>query len=95
MDVSTSPARGAALAAAPVADDGYKWKVLASVVVGLFMVILDATVVNVALRALQEKYAAATSDVQWVISLYTLALGIATPLSGFLGDRVGWPRSLA
>jgi len=92
MDVSTSPARGAALAAAPVADDGYKWKVLASVVVGLFMVILDATVVNVALRALQEKYAAATSDVQWVISLYTLALGIATPLSGFLGDRVGVKR---
>ena len=39
-------------------DPSYKWKVLASVVVGLFMVILDATVVNVALRSLQEKYAA-------------------------------------
>jgi len=38
------------------------------------------------------KYAASTSDVQWVISLYTLALGIATPLSGFLGDRVGVKR---
>jgi len=78
--------------ASSVTDDGdssYKWKVLASVVVGLFMVILDATVVNVALRSLQEKYAASTSDVQWIISLYTLALGIATPLSGFLGDRVG------
>jgi len=73
-------------------DSSYKWKVLASVVVGLFMVILDATVVNVALRALQEKYAASTSDVQWVISLYTLALGIATPLSGFLGDRLGVKR---
>jgi DHA2 family multidrug resistance protein len=70
----------------------YKWKVLASVVVGLFMVILDATVVNVALRSLQEKYAVSTSDVQWVISLYTLALGITTPLSGFLGDRFGTKR---
>jgi hypothetical protein len=59
-------------------DDSYKWKVLAAVVVGLFMVILDATVVNVALRSLQEKYTASTSDVQWVISLYTLSLGIAT-----------------
>ncbi len=81
--------------ASSVTDDGdssYKWKVLASVVVGLFMVILDATVVNVALRSLQEKYAASTSDVQWIISLYTLALGIATPLSGFLGDRVGVKR---
>ncbi len=73
-------------------DETYKWKVLASVVVGLFMVILDATVVNVALRALQEKYGVSTSEVQWVISLYTLALGIATPLSGFLGDRLGAKR---
>ncbi len=75
-----------------VGADRYKWQVLASVVVGLFMVILDATVVNVALRALQEKFVASTSDVQWVISLYTLALGVATPLSGFLGDRLGAKR---
>ena len=73
-------------------DPNYKWKVLASVVVGLFMVILDATVINVALRALQEKYTVSTSDVQWVISLYTLALGVSTPLSGFLGDRFGVKR---
>lgn len=77
----------------PGASNGsYKWQVLASVVVGLFMVILDATVVNVALRALQEKYVASTRDVQWVISLYTLALGVAAPLSGFLGDRLGAKR---
>ncbi len=44
------------------------------------MVILDATVVNVALRARERTYDASTSDVQWVISLYTLALGVATPL---------------
>lgn len=74
------------------ADDGYKWKVLISVVIGLFMVILDATIVNVALRALEEKYSVPTSDVQWVISLYTLALGVATPLSGFLGTRYGVKR---
>lgn len=73
-------------------DTAYRWQVLASVVVGLFMVILDATVVNVALRALQQKYTVATSDVQWVISLYTLALGVSTPLSGYLGDRFGSKR---
>jgi EmrB/QacA subfamily drug resistance transporter len=86
-------AEGAAAASVPpVEPPNYKWRVLASVVIGLFMVILDATVVNVALRALQDKYAAPTSSVQWVISLYTLALGIATPLSGFLGDRFGAKR---
>ena len=71
---------------------GYKWRVLVSVVVGLFMVILDTTVVNVALRTLQQHFSVATSEAQWVISLYTLALGISTPLSGFLGDRFGVKR---
>jgi EmrB/QacA subfamily drug resistance transporter len=73
-------------------SDPYKWRVLASVVVGLFMVILDSTVVNVALKSLQLHYSVSTDVAQWVISLYTLALGIATPLSGFLGDRFGVKR---
>jgi DHA2 family multidrug resistance protein len=75
---------------APTTDDPrYKWKVLASVVFGLFMVILDTTVVNVALKTLQAQYNVGTNEAQWVISLYTLALGIATPLSGFLGEKFG------
>src|SRR5579883_2672131 len=73
-------------------DPGYKWRVLASVVVGLFMVILDSTVVNVALKTLQQHFSVSTNEAQWVISLYTLALGISTPLSGFLGDRCGIKR---
>ncbi len=73
-------------------DPRYKWRVLASVVSGLFMVILDSTVVNVALKSLQQHYHVGTNEAQWVISLYTLALGISTPLSGFLGDRFGMKR---
>ena len=75
------------------ADSGYKWRVLASVVVGLFMVILDSTVINVALKTLQQHYSVTTNEAQWVISLYVLALGISTPLSGFLGDRFGIKRT--
>ncbi len=73
-------------------DPGYKWRVLASVVVGLFMVILDATVVNVALKTIQLNFHVTTDQAQWTISLYTLALGITTPISGFLGDRFGNKR---
>ena len=73
-------------------DPSYKWKVLFSVIFGLFMVILDTTVVNVALRALQIQFKVGTNEAQWVISLYTLALGIATPLSGFLGEKFGIKR---
>lgn len=70
----------------------YKWKVLISVIFGIFMIILDTTVVNVAFQTIRREYNTSLSNSQWVISIYTLALGIATPLSGFLSDRFGIKR---
>ena len=67
----------------------YKWKVLISVVFGVFMIILDSTVVNVAFQTLRREYGASLNDIQWVLSIYVLALGITTPISGFLADRFG------
>jgi EmrB/QacA subfamily drug resistance transporter len=67
----------------------YKWKVLIAVIFGIFMVILDTTVVNVAFQTLRREYGASLADAQWIISVYVLALGIATPLAGFLSDRFG------
>ncbi len=81
--------------AAPVSPRNgldYKWKVLISVIFGIFMIILDSTVVNVALQTLRREYDATLTDTQWIISVYVLALGITTPLSGFLGDRYGLKR---
>ncbi len=71
----------------------YKWKVLISVIFGIFMVILDTTIVNIAFRTLQEEFAAGVNESQWIISIYVLSLGISTPLSGFLGDRFGMKRT--
>ena len=71
----------------------YKWRVLISVVFGLFMVILDSTVVNVALQTLRVEFKAGLDTTQWVISIYVLALGVATPLSAFLADRFGIKRT--
>lgn len=70
----------------------YKWKVLISIIFGIFMIILDSTVVNVALQRLRGEFGVSLSQVQWVISAYVLALGIATPLSGYLADRFGIRR---
>jgi DHA2 family multidrug resistance protein len=70
----------------------YKWKVLISVVFGIFMIIIDSTVVNVAFRTLQREFGGSIADSQWVLSIYVLALGITTPMSGFLGDRFGTKR---
>jgi EmrB/QacA subfamily drug resistance transporter len=74
----------------------YKWQVVASVIFGTFMVIMDATVVNVALPTLRTVFAAngrgSIGQVQWVISGFVLAIGIVTPLAGLLADRFGIKR---
>src|SRR6266487_1033812 len=70
----------------------YKWKVLISVIFGIFMIILDTTVVNVAFQTIRREYNTSLSNSQWIISIYVLALGIATPMSGFLADRFGIKR---
>jgi sugar phosphate permease len=69
-----------------------KWKVLISVMFGIFMIILDATVVNVAFTTLRREFGATLADAQWVLSIYVLSLGVTTPISGFLADRFGIKR---
>jgi EmrB/QacA subfamily drug resistance transporter len=71
---------------------GYKWKVLSTVLFGIFMVILDTTVVNVAFQTIRLEFGGDLKTTQWVISIYVLALGITTPLSGFMADRFGGKR---
>ena len=69
-----------------------KWKVLISIMFGIFMIILDATVVNVAFPTLRREFGATLADAQWVLSIYVLSLGVTTPVSGFLADRFGIKR---
>ena len=69
-----------------------KWKVLISVMFGIFMIILDATVVNVAFTTLRREFGATLADAQWVLSIYVLSLGVTTPVSGYLADRFGIKR---
>jgi EmrB/QacA subfamily drug resistance transporter len=70
----------------------HKYRILVSVIFGIFMVILDTTVVNVAFQTLRAEFGASLNDSQWIISIYVLTLGISTPLSAFLGDRYGMKR---
>jgi len=69
-----------------------KWKILISVMFGIFMIILDATVVNVAFPTLRREFGATLADAQWVLSIYVLSLGVTTPVSGYLADRFGIKR---
>jgi EmrB/QacA subfamily drug resistance transporter len=69
-----------------------KYKILISVIFGIFMVILDTTVINVAFQTLRAEFGASLNDSQWIISIYVLSLGISTPLSAFLANRYGMKR---
>src|ERR671931_34493 len=62
---------------------------LIAIIMGVFMVILDTTVVNVALPKLGQVFATDLALLQWVISGYLLAQAAVIPLAGWLSDRFG------
>src|SRR6266536_3707111 len=65
---------------------------LAAIVLGTFMVILDNTVVNVALPTLGRVFQTNLALLQWVITAYMLAQAAVIPLSCWLSDRFGAKR---
>ncbi|RAP77420.1 DHA2 family efflux MFS transporter permease subunit [Paenibacillus montanisoli] len=65
---------------------------LMAVIVGMIMVILDSTVVNVALAKFQSEFDATLNTVQWTFTGYTLALSAVIPLAGWLTDKFGTKR---
>ncbi len=70
----------------------YKWIVGIVFVFGLFMDLLDMTIVNVAVPTLAEIHHATTTQVQWVVTGYLLSLAVFIPVSGWVGDRFGTKR---
>src|SRR6266852_8103776 len=70
----------------------YKWLVMIVIVFGLFMSVLDTTIVNIAIPRLQTDFGASLANVQWVSTGYTLAQGVATPLTPFLSEKLGLKR---
>jgi EmrB/QacA subfamily drug resistance transporter len=69
-----------------------KWGALIIVCVGTFMLLLDITVVNVALPDIQKELHASFSDLQWVVDAYALMLATAVLNAGTLGDLLGRKR---
>ena len=65
---------------------------LSVLIVGSFMSVLDTSIVNVAVPKIQIELSAAPDDVEWIVTGYTLALGIVVPLTGWLGMRIGQTR---
>ena len=68
------------------------WLVLCLVCIAQFMVVLDATIVNVALPSIQTDLKLAENDLQWIVNAYTLIFGGFLLLGGRAGDLIGRKR---
>src|ERR1051326_2395608 len=68
---------------------GYRWRVAAVVALGLFMAILDNTIVSVTLPQMQKAFHTDFETITWVASAYFLAQAAVIPIVGYLSDRIG------
>ncbi|CRK84917.1 DHA2 family efflux MFS transporter permease subunit [Neobacillus massiliamazoniensis] len=78
------------------ADSAYEYERLKSpalqmtiIILGVFMAILDTSVVNVAIPKMEVALGASTDQIQWVVTAYMLVLGMLIPISGWLTDKLG------
>jgi EmrB/QacA subfamily drug resistance transporter len=86
MTTTLSADRAASPGAAP---DPRRWLILGTVGLAQLMVVLDATIVNIALPSAQRALGFTTADRQWVVTAYALAFGSLLLLGGRLGDLIG------
>src|SRR3712207_4155341 len=75
----------------PMADPHHdkRWLILAVIGVAQLMVVLDVTIVNIALPSAQEDLGFSAADRQWVVTAYALAFGSLLLLGGRIGDLFG------
>jgi EmrB/QacA subfamily drug resistance transporter len=73
-------------------SDRSRWLALYVLCLGMLMIVLDVTIVNVALPSIQEDLGFSTSSLAWVVNAYLIAFGGLLLLAGRLGDLIGRRR---
>jgi MFS family permease len=66
-----------------------RWAILAILSLSVFLVVVDNTIVNVALPTLSRELGATTSELQWIVDAYSLVFAGLLLAAGSLGDRLG------
>lgn len=66
-----------------------RWRILAVLLVAIFMSLVGVSIVNVAIPSIQHGLGASDSDVQWVLSGYALTFGVVLVAGGRAGDLLG------
>jgi MFS transporter, DHA2 family, multidrug resistance protein len=73
--------------------DSYRWWVLANVMIGTFMAVLDATIVDVSLSKIMSSFGIGVDTVEWVVTAYMLVFAVMLPTSGWIADHFGYKRT--
>jgi EmrB/QacA subfamily drug resistance transporter len=87
------PSSAATAVSAEPGPEKRRWLILAVVGIAQLMVVLDATIVNIALPSAQQALGFSTTDRQWVITAYALAFGGLLIVGGRLSDLLGRKRT--
>jgi MFS family permease len=83
------PTRGASTGREDSGKRGNKWWTLVAVCLGTFMLLLDVTIVTVALPNIQQALHSSFSDLQWIVDAYALTLAAFLLTAGSLADMYG------
>jgi EmrB/QacA subfamily drug resistance transporter len=78
--------------AASLPSDRQRWLALYVLCVGMLMIVLDSTIVNVALPSIQDDLGFSQNDLAWVVNAYLVAFGGLLLLAGRIGDLIGQRR---
>lgn len=81
----------AAQVAPPQAKGGWGLP-LVVLISGMFMSVLDTSIINVAVPTIESTFGSTTDEVAWIVTAYALALGVIVPLSAWLSERFGPTR---
>ncbi|HWU31778.1 MAG TPA: DHA2 family efflux MFS transporter permease subunit, partial [Marmoricola sp.] len=77
--------------AEPTSSGGWGLPLLV-LIFGMFMSVLDTSIVNVAVPTIERAFGATTEQVAWIVTAYTLSLAVIVPLSAWLSERFGATR---
>ena len=73
----------------------YPWWVLANIMIGTFMAVLEASIVNVALSKIMATSGISLDVAQWISTAYMMAFAVMLPTSGWIADHLGYKKTYA
>lgn len=68
------------------------WATIPVLLIGGFMAMLDSSIVNVAIPSMMNSFGVSSDSIEWVLTIYMLVLGVVVPMSGWLGDYMGYKK---